>query len=206
MSDDTKHARSFRLPEPTVKADILFRALHTHLEQLRTESAIIAVHLRVKPARPPVRQRGLFETELNDPHGFAETLARVVAVVGSGRVGTPYVQDTHRPDAAVMEAPTAVVPPAGTPPVLPPLGLPLRRFRPPRPVRVEMENGAPVSLWGDCARGVIAVVRGPWRGRGDWWETERVWKREEWDVEVSGGGLYRLIRTPDGWFVEGEYD
>jgi protein ImuB len=148
----------------------------------------------------------LFETELNDPHGFAETLARVVAVVGSGRVGTPYAQDTHRPDAAVMEAPAAVVPPAEIPPVLPPLGLPLRRFRPPRPVRVEMENGAPVSLWGDGVRGVIAVARGPWRGRGDWWEAERVWKREEWDVEVSGGGLYRLIRTADGWFVEGEYD
>jgi protein ImuB len=206
MSDDTKHARAFRLPEPTVKSDILFRVLHTHLEQLRTEASITAVYLRVKPARPPVRQRGLFETELNDPHGFAETLARVVAVVGSGRVGTPYVQDTHRPDAAVMETPAAVVPPFAPSPVLPPLGLPLRRFRPPRPARVEMESGAPVSVWSDGVRGVIAVVRGPWRGRGDWWEAERVWKREEWDAELSGGGIYRLVRTPDGWFVEGEYD
>lgn len=238
LRDETRYARSFRLPEPTTRADILFRTLHTHLEQLHTEAPIRAVRLQIEPTRPPHRQQGLFETGLRDPHGFAETLARVVAIVGSDRVGTPYVPDTHRPDAVVMEPPAAVVPPparfvrraqaAGTSgrgsardaglPETPnlesgvsseanvPIGLPLRRLRPPVPARVEVEEGAPVSVWSEIVRDVVAAVRGPWRGAGDWWEAARAWEREEWDLELAGGGLYRVIRTPAGWFVEGEYD
>ncbi|MEY4815813.1 MAG: hypothetical protein RLZZ162_2886, partial [Verrucomicrobiota bacterium] len=39
------------------------------------------------------------------------------------------------------------------------------------------------------------------------WETDRSWEREEWDVALADGcGLYRLLRTPTGWFIEGEYD
>src|SRR5207248_764667 len=77
LEDETEHTRRFRLPEPTADVDILFRTLHTHLESLHTDSAIVALALRLTPARPLVRQQGLFETGLRDPHGFAETLARV---------------------------------------------------------------------------------------------------------------------------------
>lgn len=211
LVDGTAHVRTFRLPEPTQKGDVLFRVLHTHLEQLRTESPVVAAGLRVKADRSPVRQRGLFETELDDPHGFAETLARVGALLpgnsGSDAVGTPRVLDSHRPDAVIMEPPPTVVPPTQpTAPRLLPLGLPLRRFRPPLAARVALENGRPASVWSQQVRGMIADWRGPWFGAGDWWEAGRAWEREEWDVEFSGGGLYRLMRTPAGWFVEGEYD
>lgn len=211
LVDDTAYTRSFRLPEPTQKADMLFHVLHTHLEQLRTESPIAAVGLRIKAGRSPVRQRGLFETELNDPHGFAETLARVGALLpgknNPAAVGTPYVPDSHRPDTVVMETPPTVVPPAQpSASRLLPLGLPLRRFRPPLAARVMLEDDRPASVWSQRVQGVIVDRRGPWFGAGDWWEEGRAWEREEWDVELSGGGLYRVIHTPTGWFVEGEYD
>jgi hypothetical protein len=87
------------------------------------------------------------------------------------------------------------------------VGLPLRRFRPPLPARVQLGNaGNFVSVWSATVCGEVAVQQGPWRGAGDWWETGRAWEREEWDVELSGGGLYRLVQTSEGWFVEGEYD
>ena len=39
-----------------------------------------------------------------------------------------------------------------------------------------------------------------------WW-SEGSWNRDEWDIALSTGALYRIYREPDGrWFVEGSYD
>lgn len=206
LADDTTHARSFRLPEPTRDLEILFRTLHTHLESVRTDSPIVAARLRVTPTRPLVRQHGLFETGLRDPHGFAETLARVVALVGSDRVGTPQLEDTHRPDAVKLVPPLAVVPPPAGPSVQPVLGRPLRRFRPPLPARFEMSDNQATFLWTERVQGTVVGRRGPWSSSGDWWQAYRAWARAEWDVALAEGGVYRLFRTAEGWFLEGEYD
>ena len=206
LADDTAHARSFRLPEPTRDLEILFRTLHTHLESVRTDSPIVAARLRLTPARPLVRQHGLFDTGLRDPHGFAETLARVVALIGSDRIGTPQLEDAHRPDAVKLGPPPAVIPPPAAPPVQPALGRPLRRFRPPLPARFEMSEGQPTFLWTERVQGVVAGQRGPWLSSGEWWQADRTWSRAEWDIALVDGGIYRLFRTTEGWFLEGEYD
>lgn len=207
LENEAAHTRSFRLPEPTRDATILFRTLHTHLESVRTDSPIAAARLRLTPARPLVRQHGLFDTGLRDPHGFAETLARVVALVGSDRVGTPVPEDTHRPDAVKLVPPLGVVPPAAPPPVQPLVGRPLRRFRPPLPARLEIADGRPTFLWTERIQGPIAAHRGPWSGSGDWWQADRAWRRLEWDIALAdSGGLYRLCRAGEEWFLEGEYD
>ena len=206
LADESAHARDFRLPEPTRDAAVLLRTLHSHLESLRTAAPVTGLALRVEPVRPPVRQSGLFETGLRDPHGFAETLARVVAVVGSGRVGTPEPEDTHRPDAVRLVAPAAVVPPPAPPAGPAPLGRPLRRFRPPLAARLELTAGEPTYLWTEAFHGALAGRRGAWVASGGWWQEDGAWRRTEWDVALADGGLYRLVRTADGWFVEGEYD
>jgi protein ImuB len=55
-------------------------------------------------------------------------------------------------------------------------------------------------------QGAVAERAGPWRASGDWWDA--AWSREEWDVALESGGLYRLYRDRmrDAWFVEGELD
>ena len=206
LADDTSHDHLIRLPEPVSDPEILFRALHAYLETVRTSAPIVGVHLRIQPERSLVRQRGLFDGGLRDPHGFADTLARVMALVGSDRVGTPVSANSHRPDGfqLVPPAPTLEPPPQGF--VHPPRGLPLRRYRPPLPATVALD-AQPAFVWTTTARGPVVVARGPWQTSGDWWEQPRSWQREEWDVELDGGGLYRLARIPgQGWFVEGEYD
>lgn len=208
LEDGTLHGRTFRLPEPTADPGILFRALQGHLGSLRTAAAITALRLEVRPTRPPVRQAGLFETGLRDPHGFAETLARVGAIVGGTRIGTPRLADTHRPDAFDLAPPAAIVPAPARPPLHPPLGPPLRRFRPPLPATLGFSGAGrpPDHLHTARFAGPIAGVRGPWRSSGDWWEAGRHWARTEWDVVLAGGGRYRLIRVGEAWYVEGEYD
>lgn len=206
LEDDTRHALHLRLPEPTAEGDILYRALHTRLESLRTAACITALELRLTPARPLVRQQGLFETSLRDPHGFAETLARVAAIVGSDRVGTPQRADTHRPDAVRLTAPLAAVPAPAAPPVHPPLAPPLRRFRPPLPARVEFTAGRPTYVWTEQVHGEIVAQSCAYPSNGDWWQPDRAWQRTEWDIALADGGLYRLLLVERAWFIEGEYD
>ena len=205
LADETEHARDFRLPEPTASPEIIFRALHTHLEGLRTAAPIRGLRLTAAPMRLPTRQPGLFETGLRDPHGFTETLARLAALLGPDRVGTPQPEPSRRPDAFRLDSPGPVVPPPPPPAVLPPLGLALRRFRPPDAARVLTRGAVPVQLTCRAADGLIVRTGGPWQSSGEWWKPEG-WACEEWDVELAGGGLYRLARDGDRWCVEGMYD
>jgi protein ImuB len=206
LSDDAAHERSFRLPEPTADVEILFRTLYTHLESLRTDASISGLRLTLSPTRPLVRQQGLFETGLRDPHGFAETLARVGAIVGSDRVGVPRREDSYRPDAIRLDVPPAVVAPPVPPSIHPPIGLPLRRFRPPLAARFELSEGRPTYVWTDRFAGAISVVKGPWQSSGDWWQGDRAWRRTEYDIALETGGLYRVVYADTSWWIEGEYD
>ena len=200
-------ARSFRLPEPSTNPDILFRVLHTYLESLRAESAIEKVALQIVPSRPLVRQQGLFDSALIDAHGFAETLARAVAIVGSGRVGTPHLDNTHRPDAVTLAPPAASVEASEPTNDFWLRGLALRRFRPAFPAKVELAGCAPAYIWTEVVQGVVRATQGPWRSSGGWWDPTHAWEREEWDVELATGGVYRVFKRPEGsWFLEGEYD
>src|SRR5438445_8685012 len=97
------YERVFKIPQPTNDVDLLFRMLHTHLENFKLEHPIIAVALNAQPIKPAREQFGLFETTLRNPSQLSETLARLIALLGANRVGTPVLEETHRPDAFRME-------------------------------------------------------------------------------------------------------
>ena len=210
LDNETTHARTIRLPEPTASADLLHRTLHSHLETVSTNSPIVAARLDLEPTRSLHRQHGLFDSSLRDPHGFAETLARAAALLGEGRIGTPRLADSHRPDSTTLADPATAVEPAGPAAALPPLGLPLRRYRPPRPARVELSTSTrgPAYLWTNEISGPITAHQGPWRASGAWWQPNQSWAREDWDIALGPPtpGLYRLTETPSGWYLDGEYD
>src|SRR6266446_5470618 len=96
-------ARTFKIPQPTNDVDLLFRMLHTHLENFKSEHPIIAVALDAQPIKPASQQFGLFETALRNPNQLSETLARLTGLLGADRVGTPVLEETHRPDAFRIE-------------------------------------------------------------------------------------------------------
>src|ERR1051325_240227 len=104
FSNKQSYQRVFKIPQPTNDVDLLFRMLQTHLENFRSEHPIVAVALTAETIKPAGEQFGLFEITLRNPHQLSQTLARLAALVGSDRIGTPVLEETHRPDAFLLRA------------------------------------------------------------------------------------------------------
>jgi protein ImuB len=222
FSNKGNYERVFKIPQPTNDVDLLFRMLQTHLENFKSEHPIIAVALRVEPSRPGSQQFGLFEIALRNPQQLYETLARLTALVGNDRVGTPILEQTHRPDAFRMEPfawQVGAIDPdrpqyAGETPATtkidfgghrPPLqGKPaLRRFRP--PARTSIFISEHRHLESDKVRGQIIEQAGPFLLSGNWWD-EKSWARAEWDMQLENGELVRAHEASGTWRLDGLYD
>ena len=206
------HIRVFKIPQPTVDVDLLFRMLQTHLENFKSKHPIVAVALTAQPIRPVSQQFGLFETSLRNPQQLYETLARLSALLGNDRVGTPVLEETHRPDAFRVEAfswtfgGTASVPSNSTDTTerVPPSSKPaLRRFRPPANTSVFVSNQR--YLESEKVRGQIIDRNGAFLLSGNWWD-EKAWARAEWDIQLENGELVRAHEADGAWKIDGIYD
>ena len=87
----------------------------------------------------------------------------------------------------------------------------MRRFRLPIPTRVQVQEGRPIRVTTDrqgFTSGAIVQAAGPWRTSGEWWEAAQAWDRDEWDVAMADGTIYRLVveRGVGQWFLEGVVD
>jgi protein ImuB len=206
------YERTFKIPQPTNDIDLLFRMLHTHLENFKSEHAILAVALSAQPIKPVREQFGLFETSLRNPHQLLETLARLTGLLGADRVGTPVLEETHRPDAFRMEPFTwngASAVPSGlsshalrtahttAKPAL-------RRFRPSLSASV-LDEDAPAHVRSADVRGKIIDQRGPFLISGNWWN-EKSWARAEWDLQLEAEELVRCHESEGTWRIDGIYD
>ena len=202
------YERIFKIPQPTNNIDLLFRMLHTHLENFKSEYPIVAVALSAQPIKPAREQFGLFETTLRNPHQLSETLARLTALLGADRVGTPFLEETHRPDAFRMESfawqvgaidrnrPKAIEPTFQTA---------LRRFRSNMSASVLLDEDGPVHVRGADVRGKIIEQRGPFLIPGNWWD-EKSWRQAEWDLQLEDGRLIRCHESKATWRIDGIYD
>jgi protein ImuB len=196
------HERTLRLPAPSLDCKALLKLMQFDLEAHPPEAPVVRLRLEMNPAKPPAAQGGLYTPMAPEPVKLELTLARIRMVVGKDRVGSPELLDTHRPDAFRIgefgKARPVVEPPVQT-------RLALRLFRPPRLARVAVASGKPSFVAAEGIRGKVLDLAGPWRTSGDWW-TADPWSRDEWDIALSNGALYRIFCEPKGWFVEGNYD
>ena len=212
FSNKERYERCFKIPQPTNDVDLLFRMLHTHLENFRSEHPIVAVSLDAQPIKPASQQFGLFETALKNPQQLYETLARLTALVGADRVGTPVLEETHRSDAFRIEpfvwkfsmrfaADTA----ASTEEKKGELGVALRRFRPVASASVLFSENVAAHIRSVNINGKVVDQRGPYLLSGNWWD-ENAWAHAEWDLQLENGALCCGHRTGETWEVAGVYD
>ena len=204
LDDKTLYRRTLRLPVAMRQSKPLLKLLQMDLEAHPPQAAVMAMALILKPVPPRTIQLGIFLPVTPAPDKLELTLARIRGLVGEENVGIPELLDTHHPHPFRLEQkyPSATIAdhPAPTAQVA------FRYFRPAIAAEVEMFEEQPARILASGIAGKIAVAAGPWRTSGDWW-TNMAWDRDEWDVALVNGVLYRIYREPAGkWFIEGAYD
>jgi len=240
LEPDGHDERSLELPAPTTDAKVLLTLTRLDLEARAPGAPVAGFALSAHPNEPRSAQLSLLGPEALAPDRLATTIARLFALLGPGRVGSPRPVDAHRPEEFEL-APYEPPPP---PPVRReprrdrPRGLlTVRALRPPMELEVIVaddqvaEPPTPYGSAGDRPRapeadhwrllsvrpvpgasgpridGRIRVASGPWRLEEGWWSDDPA-DRDYWDVELDGGGLYRIYRDrrTGSWYADGVYD
>jgi protein ImuB len=204
------HARRLPLVAPVRDLETLLRLLRADLDALVLAAPVTSLAVGAAPVGLRPAQPDLFEPRRPSPHELAQTVGRLAALVGRENVGAPAIGDTHRPGAhgvAPFTGTAARTAAAAALALADPATLACRRLTPPRPARVVVEGGAPRHVEAAGAHGEVLGCAGPWRSAGEWW-AETAWSREEWDVALADGAVYRLVldRASGAWAVDAVYD
>ncbi len=200
LEDRAEHTRTLHLPVPMRESKSLLKLLQMDLEAHPPSGPAVALSLSLKPVHPRTVQTGIFLPVTPAPDKLELTLARIRGIVGENNVGIPELLNTHHPHPFRLVKAQPIT--SHQSPVTSHQGF--RYFRPPLPATVELDRNRPVRITASGIHGKVLNAAGPWRTSGDWWTTT-AWNRDEWDVALSNGSLYRIYRDPH-WFIEGSYD
>ena len=207
--------RTLKLPAPMQDSKILLKLLQLDLEGHPPNAPVIAVTLKVIPAKPRVNQGNLFIRSAPEAEKMELLQVKLRSVVGAqdkqgrGTVGAPCVVDSHKPDSfSVLPFTEAADRRKQKSGVQPEENL-LRIYRPPKEAHVRISNGRPIHLFFAGISSTVSRASGPWRCSGHWWNG--TWNHDVWDVELplsSGHGRYRIYRDlhEHCWFVRGKFN
>ena len=220
-----------RLPVPARNPRVITRLFMLALDAHPPGAAVTAVRLEATPSKPRRIQNGLFVPLSPEPEKLELTLARIEGVVGKDNVGSPDPSDTYARNrftmhhfgggdgansgtvtkfvrryssSEVTSLTNLVTVPELAPPPSPNSGV-LRLFRPPLQATVRLLDGVPAWIAFSGMHGDVVAASGPWRSAGEWWNGDKAWAREEWDVAVSTS-LLRIYHDKNRWYAEGIYD
>ncbi len=228
-------ARRLELPTPMRDVRALRTLALLDLEAHPAEAAIDRVTIVIDPTPGRVVQHTLYTRTQPTPEQLSTLLARLGALMGPDRFGVPVTVDTHRPGAFTMmpfatehngsverkarQAREEEREPSAFSPQPFSVVSALRRCRQPVPARVAVVDGRPVRVTTDrrgFTGGAVTNCAGPWRTSGDWWAEEnqkseirnQKWDRDEWDLSLSDGAVYRVFRDRDAnsWFIDAIVD
>lgn len=207
--------RSFSLPSATRDTGTLLALLALELETRPPRGGILGLSVLAEPENPKELQLSLFGPPAQSPDKLSAALARLAALLGPDRVGTPKPVDSHRPEAFALAPFDPPPPPDGLEKRAAPSARPFMMIRALRPavlLDVELSSDAPrfiKSKEGQLPRifGRVRVASGPWRLAESWWTSGPV-DRAYWDVELEQGGVFRLCFDEVGkkWSADGVYD
>lgn len=205
--------RRIAVAVPTREVATLLELARLLLAASPPAAPVRSMTVRTVPSRPRAVQMALFAPAGPQPERLAVTLARLQALCGEGRVGTPIVPDTHLPGQAAVapfiEPPTVPFSGARTDADTlaepPPHLLCTHVLRPPPEATVNTRGALVEFLHTDAVAGPVRRCGGPYRLREG--GGARI-LRDYYDVELNDGGVYRLFHDlhADRWYLDARYD
>ena len=217
-------SRAITLPAPTRDVKTLLTLTRLELEARPPGAPVVGFTFTAQPDRTRQAQLALFGPAALSPDRLATTIARLVAMLGAGRIGSPRTVDGHVPERLALADYSPPPPPLER--RAPRTGrglLAIRVLRPPVEVTVRTADGHPERSEGSPAFrpaslqsvpgalpeicGPVRVAAGPWSLEEGWWSSAPA-SRDYWDVELATGGLYRIYRerASEKWYADGMYD
>jgi protein ImuB len=103
LADRTTYSRTLGLPAPMRDPRVLRTLLLLDLESHPPPAAVDIVTIEIDPAPGRIVQYSLLERPVPSPETLATLMARLGALVGESRCGSPEILDTHRPDGWTMK-------------------------------------------------------------------------------------------------------
>jgi protein ImuB len=234
LDPDGYDARGIDLPAPTRDVKTMLTLMRLALEKTPPGAPVVGFLFVAHPDRPRRAQLSLFGPNAMSPEKLATTIAKLVAILGDGRVGMPMTVDGHLPERfAISDFDPPPPPDVRRTPSRARGLLAVRTFRPPIAIEVttcqtsdkEIQIASIRSIPNSYSplptphspkrievgatieiSGTVRICSGPWRIEEGWW-SERPEVREYWDVELERGGIYRLFRgVAEEWFVDARYE
>ncbi len=217
------YTRTLQLPTPIRDARTLRTLVQLDLESHPPTAGIDRVEVAVDPTPGRVLQHSLLTRPIPAPEQLSTLMARLGALMGEGRAGSPVLVDSWQPDACALQpfAPREMAHAQDSPlatvradrddwlaSAQPRAAMAVRRFRRPVPARVKVEEGEPRLVLVDrrgVAAGHVTQCAGPWRTSGGWWQessplerraggASAPWDRDEWDVTFADGTTCLLFQ------------
>lgn len=238
LEPDGFHSRAIELPAPTRDVKTMLTLTRLDLEAHSPGAPVAGFIFVAHADRPRRAQLSLFGPTALSPDKLATTIARLAALLGADRVGMPICVDGHAPERHALQPFDPPPPPDMKRKPRKGRGLlSVRVLRPSVELEVistsqylgsqdvdHLAEGDFSYATGNCLlsvrsvtpnengkkpliQGDVRVAAGPWQLEEGWWSDTPI-ERDYWDVELAGGGLYRIYRerkTGD-WFADGVYD
>ena len=219
------HELAIELPAPTREARTLLSLVRLHLEAEPPRAPITSMQLLAHPDVPRQAQLSLLGPAALSPDRLAAVTARLLALLGPNRVGSPRTRNGHLPERFRLADFDPPPPPRIRLEPRPGRGmLAVRTLRPPVEVEVltveseAMDGAAPCPAPRQInplpteerhvrIEGTVRVAAGPWEIEEGWWRKAPA-LRDYWDIELRSGAVCRIYRdrTSERWFADGVYD
>lgn len=230
LDPEGHHDRGIDLPAPTRDTRTLLTLIRLDLEQHPPGAPIAGFTLIAHPDQPRQGQLGLFGPPALAHDRVTTTVAKIAAIVGRDRVGTPRTVDSHIPFRAGVAPFDPPPPPSMRRDPKRARGLlAMRVLRPPvplevvtveqpdgtlRPVRIRSLEPLPAPPAGATGNqltprrlidGEVRVASGPWRLEEGWWTDDHT-GIDYWDVEMHRGGIWRITHRNQEWTGDAQFD